>query len=212
MARRSQTAAVALLTLLVWAQAAHGFDGQRKGMVLGIGLGVTPSSIIAGEPGSSPYQETGSGISIPVQIGWAWSDRDMLTGLATPLVHHSTLFDDHVVEGVVAAAWTHYWGPQGRAPFTTLGLGEYVYEQLPGYIGDLSNLFRPEPARPDTPDRNGPGFLVGGGYEFANHVQAGCYVSGGRVSGWNSAALSGRSGRIDYTVERVDVALTWVAY
>ena len=78
---------------------------------------------------------------------------------------NSDLFDESVGQGFNGAAWYHYFKDPGNTPFTALGLGLYYFK-----VGDY------DPTDP------GIALLLGGGYEFSKHWQAGLYLTFGKTS------------------------------
>jgi hypothetical protein len=73
-------------------------------------------------------------------------------------------FDEQVAQGFDGFAWYHYFGPQGKSFFSTVGLGLYYFK--------LENY--------DANDY-GAAFMIGGGYEFTRHIQVGAYFAAGRT-------------------------------
>ena len=160
---------VLTLTLLA-ASSASGFDGNRKGFVLGGGLGFAPVSSWSVD--ISPFfgpissiNETGAGIGLNLIIGHAWDEQNMIVYEGNVTGWKSDFFDMTMSQGFNGGAWYHYFGIPGRSAFTTLGLGVYLFDGEDVTANDV-----------------GIGFLAGGGYEFARHWQVGGYFSLGRTS------------------------------
>lgn len=144
------------------------FDGNRKGFVLGGGLGV--SAIARWSCGVDGEHKVGFGYHF--LAGYGWDQNDLLVYEANGALYHSLYNSDSLIgsgslltsQGFQGAVWCHYYGPAGRSPFTAVGLGFYSFYRGEDYHSDP-----------------GAGYLIGGGYEFTPHVQAELYFSGGRT-------------------------------
>lgn len=156
-----------MLVVLI-ASSVSAFDGMRKGFVLGGGLGFSPyttwsfSEELFGF--NVNFDESNVGIGLNLVIGYAWDEYNMLVYEGNVTGANSDLLDETISQGFNGASWYHYFGPQGKSFFTVVGLGFYVNK-----VGDY-----------DADDPGG-GYLFGGGYEFARHVQAAVYFSGGQT-------------------------------
>ena len=139
------------------------FDGQRKGFVLGGGLGFSPvgrwsvadnQAIFGGKT-----SESRPGIAANILIGYAFDNNNMIVYDGDATAYSSTFNDKISSQGADVFAWYHYFGPCGKSAFTTAGIGLYVFSVEE--VGDFSSNL---------------GFLFGGGYEFARHWQVGAYL------------------------------------
>ncbi len=158
------------LTLLALTTSVLGFDGNRKGFVLGGGLGFSPYGKWSVDvdffgTGLGSYDEDGPGVAVQFVIGGAFDEHNVLVYEGNVVSFASDLFDEAVSQGFNGAAWYHYFGPAGRSFFSTLGVGFYYFK-----LGDYDAT---------TP---GGAILIGGGYEFAKHWQVGAYLAGGKTS------------------------------
>lgn len=180
------------VVLLLIAGSAMAFNGERKGFVLGGGLGFAPVSrwsVDMSPYGTGPYDfdETKAGVALHLVIGHAWDEHNMIVyeGNVTGYSSEDEWDDRMVSQGFNGAAWYHYFGPAGKSAFTVGGLGFYVF-----HVEDF--------------DANDPGFgvLLGGGYEFARHWQVGGYVSFGSSS----------SEGVDFTHNHISVLVSGVAF
>jgi len=151
---------------------AFGFNGLRKGFVLGGGLGFAPTSSWKGDViDASTLQivkadESKAGVGLNFIIGYAWDEQNMIVYEGNVTGWKSDLFGDQSIsQGYNGAAWYHYFGTPGRSAFTTAGLGFYVF--------DVENY--------DANDLGGA-ILLGAGYEFARHWQIGGYLGFGKTS------------------------------
>lgn len=141
---------------------AVGFDGQRKGFVLGGGLGFAPAAKFS----ISGHSETNAGVAAHFVIGYAWDNENMIVYEGNVAGYNLDLGwagDRSVGQGFNGASYYHYFKPRGPAPFLTGGIGFYV--------------FQIEDAHDQDP---GAGALLGGGYAFTRHFQVGGYFSFGR--------------------------------
>jgi len=165
--------AVVVLILSV-VSTTYGFDGNRKGFVLGGGLGFSPRSSWEGNvvdlstfpPQIVKADENKAGLGLNLIIGYAWDEQNMIVYEGNVTGWNSDLFvDQSIAQGFNGASWYHYFGVPGRSAFTTLGLGFYVFD-----VKDY-----------DANDAKGA-ILLGGGYEFARHWQLGGYLGIGKTS------------------------------
>jgi hypothetical protein len=149
---------------LVLTSSSFGFDGNRKGFVLGGGLGFSPAA--SWEVDGTSLDESGAGFGLNLVIGFGWDEQNMIVYEGNVAGWTSDFFlDRQVSQGFNGASWYHYFGPAGSSAFTTLGIGYYIFD-VEGF------------------DSNNPGLglLAGAGYEFARHWQVGGYFSYGKTS------------------------------
>jgi hypothetical protein len=156
---------------------AHAFDGQRKGFLLGGGLGLGFTSF-SQEVAVSFWgyhesvksdRENKVGVISDFKIGYApdnswaiyYTSKVSWFGMENALGNNVT-----VANGLGAAAVSYWFKPQAPSPFIAGGIG-YSTWSLP---------FEDDP--PDT--WTGPGFFVGGGYEFSRHWSIEGYLSWGK--------------------------------
>lgn len=154
--------AFVLVGLLLLTSSAMAFDGQRKGFVLGGGLGFAPSIKTTG-PGFFGDRVTTeeSGVALNLLLGYAWDEQNMLVYEANAAGY--SINQVTITQGLEGIVWYHYWGPMGKTIFTALGLGLY------NYTVEDSNATRKT------------GIIIGVGYELARHWQAGLYISSGKT-------------------------------
>ncbi len=152
---------VLTIVLLVTAIAgsASAFNGLRKGFVLGGGLGYAPYIKSSG----FLSEDSEPGVGINILLGYAWDQYNMLVYEVNAAGCDER--GEFVSQQFEGAAWYHYFGPQGKSFFTTVGIG-FAYYTWDDY---------------ETDDRGGA-YLVGGGYEFARHFQIALYFSGGKTT------------------------------
>ena len=165
-----RTAVITMLLAIVSVSTATGFDGHRKGFVLGGGIGFAPVAKWSVEESFLGHtvlsvEETRAGVGLNMLIGYAWDENNMIIYEGNAVGYWSEIRDESIGQGFGGAAWYHYYGAKGKSGFTTAGLGLYSFD-------------------PETRDANDGGFgmLLGGGYEFARHWQVGGYLSFGTSS------------------------------
>jgi len=151
----------ALLLLCLFTGSASGFDGQRKGFILGggVGLGMTSvkQSIDDGVSVTTGESETKFAFGTDFRIGWGidslWEVfyfNDLSWFTAENIFGNKITF----ATGVGGIGVRRYFGPPGAAPFVTAGVGLSTW---------------------DTPFEEGGkawwgvGVMAGGGYEFSPH-------------------------------------------
>jgi len=161
---------VTVMAILLSSSSAFGFNGLRKGFVLGGGLGFSPVSkweadVPLGPFGTVGLDESKAGVGVNILIGYAWDEFNMIVYEGNVTGYSSDLADQTLTQGFNGAAWYHYFGPAGKSAFTTLGLGVYSFD------GEDTDAADP-----------GFGIMIGGGYEFSRHWQFGGYVGFGRTS------------------------------
>lgn len=173
---------VLLVVSLVLLMMASGwsFDGNRKGFVLGGGLGLAPTAKF--EIDNTSYSHSKAGIGLNLIIGYAWDEMNMIVYEGNIAGYSESGVD--VTQGFNGASWYHYFGPQGKSFFTTVGLGAYVFS-IDEYDADP-----------------GGAILLGGGYEFARHWQVSAYFSVGKTS----------DGPIDFNHNHFNILIGGVAF
>lgn len=151
-----------VILLLIQATTAMAFNGKRQGFVLGGGLGFGPVAK-ATVDGLADDVIDKSGLAFNFVIGYAPSENDMIVYLRDAVVFSETfVFTESLskkvtfAQGFSGVAWFHYFGPMGKSAYVTGGLG----------LQDLTST--DSDFRSNDP---GLGLLIGGGYEFARHVQ-----------------------------------------
>ena len=174
---------VCLFLLVLMSSTAFAFDGNRKGFVLGGGIGFAPQGKWTFD--ALGIDEDGAGLGLNLIIGGAFTEHDMLVYEGNVMGYTSDLFNKTISQGFNGASWYHYFGKTGRSLYSTLGLGFYVFD-----VEDL--------------DSNDPGFglLLGGGYEFAKHWQVGAYYSYGQTS----------DAGFDFTHHHINILITGIAF
>lgn len=162
---------VGLVAALVVLPAVAGvFDGERRGIVLGGGLGVSPVARW------SAWGRSEDMVSLGMHMfgGYAWDERNMAGYELNIAIYNSDSFNSDSLlgsgdlltsQGFQGASWYHFLGPPGQAFFTAVGLGFCVFDRGEGYHSSP-----------------GVAWLLGAGYTFTRRLQAGIYYSAGRTS------------------------------
>ncbi|MFH1894012.1 MAG: hypothetical protein ABIK83_15170 [Candidatus Zixiibacteriota bacterium] len=205
-----RTLVAAALYMLLLQSTVLGFDGLRKGFVVGGGLGVAatakwsvdiPTNMISNIPGGAT-DESNVGVGGHFLIGYAWDEYNMIVYEGNGCAYTSDVFNDETsddlngksAQSFGGATWYHYFGPLGKSFFSVVGVGAFAWK-VKGY------------------EMNDPGiaYIVGGGYEFAKHFQAGVYLSGGKTSD-KITLPDGQTENIDFGHMHVNILVTAVAY
>ncbi|MFH2050041.1 MAG: hypothetical protein ABIJ12_11400 [bacterium] len=160
---------VVSILILMLSASANAFDGMRKGFVLGGGLGFGPVAKVSIDVPNSTDMDN-SGVALNFLIGYAWDEQNMIVFLRDGITYsEATIFGGSInlVQGFSGVGYYHYFGQQGKSFFITGGLGFQDWSSLDSDY--------------DSNDY-GLGMLVGGGYEFARHVQVYSSLSFGKTS------------------------------
>ncbi len=186
---------ISLLLVGLLAGDAFAFDGNRKGFVVGGGLGLAPTISWSVDRDEDSQDDQGAGGGVNVVIGYAWDEHNMLvyeanlTNFTSRHLHLLRPYES-VSQGFSGASWYHYFGPQGKTFYTVVGLGFYVFE---GGWSDWWGYRSHDP---------GAALMLGGGYEFARHFQVGAYASAGKTLGY----------KYDWKHSHVSVLVSVVAF
>jgi hypothetical protein len=177
---------ITLLILCSLASSASAFDGERKGFVLGFGLGFSPAAHSSHTNEGVTFEETASGGAGSFYLGYGWNEKNTLVFDSTFTFFTSRLYNRReTIQGFTGVSWYHYYGKKGKSFFTTLGVGMYSYDLEGIYIHIDFNPEDSEP-RPQFPTDDGPGFLLGAGYEFSSHWQVGAFLSAGATQNFET--------------------------
>ena len=161
---------------------AGAFDGHRKGFLLGFGLGFCPIATSSHSNEGVSFKESGSGLASSFQMGYGWNEINTIVLDVNITKFSGGLYDGRTSsQSLSGLAWYHYYGEKGKAFFTTLGVGFMSHDLEGSYISIRFGPIDPEP-KPVRPRDDGPGVLLGGGYEFSPHWQIGGFLSSGKTS------------------------------
>lgn len=156
------------------------FDGQRKGFLIGGGVGAVPVAHWSSASEGDKVHENVLTWGEHLFIGYGLNDRNVLALEINIAPYASDLFETDIVQGVGGLAWYHYFGQPGKSLFAVGGLG---VSRMVEYLGGKISFEWNGEEHPYAPDgATGVGYLIGGGYEFVRHLQAGVYLVGGNPS------------------------------
>jgi hypothetical protein len=160
---------VLVMILVLCAASAFGFDGARKGFVIGGGIGLGYATVSVNDvPGAETL--TNFGGALDFLIGYAWDEQNMIVFLRDGVIYsEETVFGGSLTlaQGFSGVGYYHYFGLPGKSFFLTGGLG--LQDWTPLESGYEANDY-------------GFGILGGGGYEFTPHVQVYGSLSFGQTS------------------------------
>ncbi len=177
--------AVSLVCQLVIPGNTRAFDGERKGLVVGAGVGYSP--IINWRNSSQNTNETEHALAFEAFAGYAWNNRNILAVGA--LASHVCLKSAGSVwafDGVNNLLYCHYMSEDAPSLFLTAGIGLMRFESDNGSVSG-----------------HGFGYEAGVGFEFSKGTQVGLYYAGGTTSDRES-----RSSRHHL----ICIVLTFLAY
>jgi hypothetical protein len=189
------------LLFLHFAASTPAFDGKRKGLVLGGGFGLSPFAHWSTTYSGQDFRENSIGLGDNLIIGYGVDERNLFALDANIVAYRSELIELDIIQGFGGISWYHYYGAQGKSFFSVAGMGLYrLVTSLGGRIYICFNC--PETVHPPLDQATGIGYLVGGGYEFARHIQIALYLAGGKPS----------ERGLNYGSTHVALALTAVAF
>lgn len=169
------------LLLVTLVPSAFAFDGNRKGFVLGGGVGFSPYSKWSTDSPIDRFlrdpikSESSNALGWHLGIGYGLDDRYMFLLEWNAAGWDSEFWNQTMFQDFVGISVYRYFGPPGKSVFYTLGAGIYGFEGEKIIFGD-------EELRTDR----GFGFIFGGGYSFSKHWQVGAYCTVGKTSGGDS--------------------------
>ena len=187
------------LSLLTTFSAGLCGDDRRRGLVYGGGIGMAPLSDFTVDN----RKESDWGLGINGLIGFGWDERNLFVFEINDAYRHSDYYSEigertgflwsgpgthgaqNILVGYLGFAWYHYFGPVGKSAFTSIGVGWYALS--PSSLG---------------PNDLGSGYLIGGGYEFAPHLQVGGYYSFGHT----------RDSWITLDHQQITILVTYIRY
>ena len=159
---------VIIATLLLLSSLAYAFDNEREGFVFGGGVGFAPVADWHLK-GVSNIGESSAGISASLFAGYGYNESVMFVLQHDGVIHKNISIDgenDKVHQGFTGLVVYYYFGETGNSFFMTSGVGLQNYSIL-------------ETDRPKH--KTDFGYLIGGGYEFAEHLQINFSFSYGRT-------------------------------
>ncbi len=103
---------IATFIIVLLASSAWSFDGNRKGFVLGGGLGFAPTAKWEID-GASIFSESAPGLGINLLIGYAWNENNMIVYEGNAVGYKPKITNTDLLQGFYGASWYHYFGSNG---------------------------------------------------------------------------------------------------
>jgi hypothetical protein len=199
--------------MLLMATNASAFDGQRKGFILGFGLGpgmdmhkqnASVSAVGASISDTDYVDKSKFAFMTDFKLGYAPTDQLIIyydnkvswikgdfgevvvVDVSIPKATVMGYADVMVLSGLTGLGVNYFFAPQAPSPFVTGGLG--LASAMAFESGATAKI--------------GFGFFVGGGYEFAPHW----YVEGDVCYGSATNSESTYHGLVDYDLKQTDLA------
>lgn len=163
-----KTATVLFISALLAGPSAA-FDGRRRGIVVGGGIGFSPTAYTTLD-GVSPESQNAIGFAAHARLAYHWNENSMLV-LIYNAVFYKSDFAAHtgrtVSQGFEGLGWLQYFGDGPAKRYLIGGLG---LQHFSGYSGDFES--------------HDPGFgvYVAAGYEPVRHFQLEISFSLGKTS------------------------------
>lgn len=180
-----------LSAVLLSATPALAFDDTREGFILGLGAGFHSITNDYTNNGVSSLTESKSGLATSVKIGGGITNQFALyyvrnaSWFTTPITTGGTTKDAHAVVGMGGIGATYYFEPTSPSGY------------MLGAIGGSDYAF---PLESNVTTRTGGAIMLGGGYEFAQHVMFEVTVLGTTVSDPANTSLKTKSSALQFTL------------
>ncbi len=157
-----------IISLLLLSSMTIAFDNEREGIAFGGGVGF---ALVADWhlKGISNIGESSAGISGNLFVGYGYNESVMFVLQHEGVIHKITSIyneNDKVHQGFTGLVVYYYFGVPGNSFFLTSGVGLQNYSIL-------------ETDRPEH--KTDFGYLIGGGYEFIEHLQFNLSFTYGRT-------------------------------
>jgi len=164
---------LALIVFTVLCTSAAGLDGHRKGFVIGGGIGFAPNGHWSSnrefsytkEPFRFASGENHTGLAGQYIIGYGWDEKNILVYEGNAAFYKSLFFDQTITQGTESISWYHYFGNTGNTFYLLLGAGTYNFG-----------------GKEFDQDSFSGAVIIGGGYEFLRHWQAGVCIGLGKTT------------------------------
>ncbi len=168
-----------ILVLGVLVPSAFSFDGNRKGFVLGGGVGFSPYSKWSTDSPVDRFlrdpikSESSNALGWHLGVGYGIDDKYMFLLEWNAVGWDSHFWNQTMFQDFLGVSIYRYFGPPGKSVFYTLGAGMY------GFEGEKIISLK------DDELYTNPrfGFKFGGGYSFSKHWQVGAYCTIGKSGG-----------------------------
>jgi hypothetical protein len=148
---RIKTCAVFLLAVLLMSAPLLAFNGQRKGFILGGGVGAGYLSYQERFDGEGPFDLNKFSLATNFKIGYAPSNSLEIYYINS--VSWFGYMSETLLIGVTGAGVTKYLSPKGTGFFVSLGAGISFFRSLTAGGGSFTGF----------------GLIGGIGYEFSKH-------------------------------------------
>jgi len=142
-----------ILAIILFPLTSFSFDGQRKGLNLGIGLGFSP---YASFDWNNSIDENNVAASAKFSIGYGIDNNNIITyqGMGSGVT--STSFNDtFILQGLWGPRWIHYFGESDHKSF--FGSAGFGWLRFWSEYSDVCG--------------SGLGYEIGMGYEIMRHFQ-----------------------------------------
>ncbi|ASJ75256.1 hypothetical protein [Granulosicoccus antarcticus] len=176
-------------TLIASCTSVFGFDGNRKGFMMGIAGGFHSTELDIQPTGSPSQSASESGVQFRLMVGAGISEKLTIYGL------YDFQWGDDAAYGLVGPGATFYFSDHGPSAYLFAGPGYAMYTEKDqprnNYIYETATGF---------------GMLLGGGYAFTKNLHLEGSLTHMNVSDRNSYADD-----IDYelTSLRVSIGYSW---
>ena len=144
-----------IFLILIVSSNVSAWDGERKGFILGAGLGTGFVSHTQKAKGCKSIDESNIGFSINGKIGYAPNNYLMIYNMGPGTFFKNIhILDDKkrmIVSGINGLGISYYFNKTAPSPYIMGGIG--------------ISIWRAE-FEPDIDDLEGTGFIIGGGYEY----------------------------------------------
>jgi len=151
-----------IISLLIFSHQSLAFDDDRKGFMIGIGLGIQKTNINERNLNAASNSETGMATSF--KIGGGITQRFSLyyvrsaSWFNAPYTEDSNTSDIYYVSGLSGLGASYYFQNSAPSAYITSAIG----------IGDFAAPLEDDI---DSDTDTGSAFMVGGGYELNKHIQ-----------------------------------------
>lgn len=152
---------VTLAAIFLAATPALAFDDNREGFLLGLGAGLHSLKNDYTLNGNSYLTESKSGLATSFKIGGGITNQFLLyfvrnaSWFNTPVTNGATTKEATATVGISGIGATYFFEPTSPSGYMLAAIGgsDYAF-----------------PQESNTRTRTGGAFMLGGGYEFAQHV------------------------------------------
>jgi hypothetical protein len=170
-------AAITAIVVLQCSKAAYAFDDQRKGFVLGIGLGISPVanwSRTNGEPEES-WHDSSAGGALQALAGYGFSEQNMVVLEVNSSAAKSER--DRALDATyIGPVWYRYFGQTSRSWFIAVGVGGLALSYHDRDCEEIADC--------DKDNAIGLAFNLGVGNEFHKHWHATLSLTAGSAEDW----------------------------